>query len=245
MGENKAKVNMALIDAEAKATARKQIINMFQRPGQLEKVEQFKRTHLRKKASVEAKLKSGMQSQLDGVRLGLNQLHISLQEVKDIEQRLKSVNNLFADVSVLCDTLKEVREENMRHSQYVTAIENLKHIFTVPESVEKTKNWINDGKLLHAHQCLRDLENSRDELLLELYKLPNQSPHDTSMLKAYFEEVEKLSDMLGKQIRLVVSRTLNTVRKEPTIIVMAIRIIEREEKSDKEQNNKYLKSFYI
>lgn len=243
MGENKAKVNMALIDAEAKATATKQIINMFQRPGQLEKVEQFKRTHLRKKASVEAKLKSGMQSQLDGVRHGLNQLHICLQEVKDIEQRLKSVNNLFGDVPVLCEKLKEVREENMRHSQYVTAIENLKHIFTVPESVEKTKNWINDGKLLHAHQCLRDLENSRDELLLELYKLPNQSPHDTSMLKAYFEEVEKLSDMLGKQIRLVISRTLNTVRKEPTVIVTAMRIIEREEKSDKEQNNKYVKFF--
>lgn len=238
MGDVKAKVNMAQLDAEAKATATKQIINMFQRPGQLEKVEQFKRTHLRKKASVEAKLKSGMQSQLDGVRVGLNQLHICLQEVKDIEQRLKSVNVLFNDIPELCEKLKDVRDENMRHSQYVTAIENLKHIFTVPESVEKTKHWINEGKLLHAHQCLRDLENSRDELLLELHKLPNQSPHDTSMLKAYFEEVENLSDMLAKQIRLVLSRTLNTVRKEPTVIVTVMRIIEREEKTDKEQNNK-------
>lgn len=240
MGESKALVNMAQIDAEAKMTATNHIINMFQRPGQLEKVEQFKRTHLRKKASVEAKLKSGMQSQLDGVRVGLNQLHICLQEVKDVEQRLKSVNSLFANVPKLCEQLKEVREENMRHSQYVTAIENLKHIFTVPESVEKTKHWINEGKLLLAHQCLSDLENSRDELLLELYKLPNQSPHDTSMLKAYFEEVEKLSDMLGKQLHLVLSRTLNTVRKEPTVIVTAMRIIEREEKADKEQNNKYV-----
>jgi hypothetical protein len=31
-------------------------------------------------------------------------------------------------------------------------MENLKHIFTVPESVEKTKQWINEGKLLHTHQ---------------------------------------------------------------------------------------------
>lgn len=40
----------------------------------------------------------------------------------------------------------------MRHSQYVTAIENLKHIFTVPDSVKRTEQWINEGKLLHTHQ---------------------------------------------------------------------------------------------
>lgn len=141
---------------------------------------------------------------------------------------------LFHDVPKLCESLNGVREENMRHSQYVTAKENLKHIFTVPESVEKTKQWINDGKLLHTHQCLRDLENSRDELLYELHKLPNQSVHDKSMLKAYFADVEVLSTLLEKQLRFILSRTLNTVRKEPTVIVTALRIIEREEESDAE-----------
>lgn len=55
---------------------------------------------------------------------------------------------------------------------------------------------------------------------------------DTVMLKAYFEDVEKLSQLMEKQIRLVLSRTLNTVRKEPTVIVTALRIVEREEKAD-------------
>lgn len=76
------------------------------------------------------------------------------------------------------------------------------------------------------------MENSRDELLLELHKLPNQSTHDTVMLKAYFSEVEVLSKLMEKQLHLVLSRTLNTVRKEPTQIVTALRIIEREEKAD-------------
>jgi exocyst complex component 3 len=81
---------------------------------------------------------------------------------------------------------------------------------------------------------LTDLENSRDDLLFELHKLPNQAPADTIMLKEYFEDVNELSKLLGKQIKLVLSRTLNTVRKEPTVIVTVLRIIEREEKADAE-----------
>lgn len=63
----------------------------------------------------------------------------------ELEELLKSVPPLVA-------SLQAVREEDSRHSQYVTAMDSLKHIFTVPESVAKTKQWIGEGKLLHAHQ---------------------------------------------------------------------------------------------
>lgn len=68
--------------------------------------------------------------------------------------RLDSLEVSLSTVAPLCGSLQAVREENMRHSQYVTAMDSLKHIFTVPESVEKTKQWISEGKLLHAHQVI-------------------------------------------------------------------------------------------
>ena len=46
----------------------------------------------------------------------------------------------------------------------------------------------------------------------------------------YFAEVEKLSEHLGKQLWLILQRTLSTVRREPTVSVTALRITEREEK---------------
>ncbi|XP_075231135.1 exocyst complex component Sec6 [Lycorma delicatula] len=220
------------LENEARATAVKHVQNMLRRPGQLEKIEQYKRRVSRKKVSVEAMLKSAMQSQLDGVCVGLNQLQAALQDIKEIKQNLSEIQESFSSLPELGSKLNEVRLKNMRHSQYVTAMENLKHLFTVPESVEKTKLWINEGKFLHAHQSLLDLETSRDELLYELHKLPNQAQADIILLKAYFEDVEGLSQLLEKQLHLVLSRTLNTVRKEPTIIVTALRIIEREEKAD-------------
>lgn len=233
MVDPRSKVNMKELDVESKKDATKHIVNLLQRPGQLEKVAMFKKRYSRKKASVEALLKSAMQSQLNGVIDGLNLLATSIVDMKEVEVTLKSMNKYFETLPTLSNNLREVREENMRHSQYVTAKENLKHIFTVPESIEKTNQWISDGKLLHTHQCLRDLENSRDDLLFELHKLPNQSM-GVLTVKKYFSEVETLSTKLEGQLRLNLTRTLNAVRKKPTVIVTALRIIEREEKSDEE-----------
>ncbi|XP_022122794.1 exocyst complex component 3 [Pieris rapae] len=223
---------MEEIEEEAKAAAEKMVTNMMQRPGQLEKVEQYKRRITHKKASIEAQLKSAVQGKLDGVSVGLRQLQECLDDVQQISSKMDELEELLKGVPPLVASLQAVREEDCRHSQYVTAMDSLKHIFTVPESVAKAKQWIGEGKLLHAHQCLSDLENSRDDLLYELHRLPNQSSHDKIMLKAYFDDVQAVSELLEKQIKLILARTLNTVRKEPTVIVTALRIIEREEKRD-------------
>lgn len=221
-------------EAESEAIARASLLvaNMLQRPDQLQKVDQYRRRVQRKKASVEAMLKTAMQSQLDGVRTGLGQLQAALTDLKEIKTGMAEIETSLVRVPELSNQLYECREEYVRYSQYLAAMENLKHIFTVPESVEKTYKWINDGKLLYAHQCLMDLENSRDELLFELHKLPHQNPNDTRVLKESFADVQKLSDDLGKQVWIILQRTLNTVRKEPTQIVTALRIVEREEMTD-------------
>lgn len=225
-------MDLEQLDEEAKLAAIKDVKNMLQRPGQLEKVEQYRHRICRKKASVEALLKTAMKNQLDGVRVGLQQLESCLLDIREIDEKTRNVENLLQKVPSIYDSLEQVREENAKHSQYLTAMENLKHIFTVQSSVTKTIQWIEEDKLLHAHQCLSDLENSRDDLLYELHKLPKPNDYDKLTLKRYFEKVETVSTSLERKIRLILQRTLNTVRKEPTVIVTALRIIEREEKAD-------------
>lgn len=50
------------------------------------------------------------------------------------------------------------------------------------------------------------------------------------MLNRYFAEVQELSKELGKQLWVIIQRMLMSVRREPTLIVTALRIIEREER---------------
>ncbi|GAB6023908.1 SNARE-binding exocyst subunit S6, variant 2 [Chamberlinius hualienensis] len=238
-------MDVAKMESEAKARATKQVANMLQRSNQLEKVEHHKRRISRKKATVEAMLKTAMQSQLDGIRSGLGLFQSTLQELQEIKSNTQDIESFLVIVPDLLEKLNEVRSENLKHSQYAAAMENLKHIFTVPESVEETRAWINDGKLLLSHQKLTDLENSRDDLLYELHKLPNNSPSDQNKLKHYFSEVDKLSEELGKQVSLVLKRTLNIVCKEPTVIVTALRIIEREEAADQFHIQRYKQTGFM
>jgi len=225
---------VARLEEEAQAKAAKHVANMLARPDQLEKVGQLTWRVSRKKASVEAMLKTAMQSQLDGVRTGLNQLEKALQDMAEIRAGMEKMEEALSGVPAYWESLREVREENLRHSQLATAKENLRHIFTVPETVARTEGWIEEGKLLQAHQSLVDLENSRDDLLFELHRLGHNNTRDRDLLREYFEAVTSLAAKMEKQLGFVLLRAFATVRKNPKELVSALRIIEREEKADED-----------
>ncbi|GIY80455.1 exocyst complex component 3 [Caerostris darwini] len=237
--------DMNQIESEAAATAAKHVANMLQRPDQLEKVDKYMQREVRKKASVDGVLKTAMQTQLDGVQTGLCQLEAASNEIQEINKDIQEIKDSLRMIPELVENLYALKIESKEHSQCSAALENLEHILNIPKSVQDALDMINEGKLLAAHQSLAILEHSRDDLLYEMHKLANQSPTDKNMLKHYFSDVEKLSEEISKQLWLILRRTLNSVRKEPKIIVSALRIIEREESEDTCAGDLYNRTRYM
>ena len=68
-------------------------------------------------ASVEAMLKTAVQSQLDGVRTGLNQLQSALHDVHEIKESLDQVDEVYRALGPLQEKIQGVREENKNFCQ--------------------------------------------------------------------------------------------------------------------------------
>lgn len=80
-------MDINVLDKKAMEMALRDVKNMLQRPGQLEKVDQFRNRTRRKKAMKDAMLKTAMQNQLDGVSVGQKQLASCLEQLTDINTR--------------------------------------------------------------------------------------------------------------------------------------------------------------
>ena len=236
---NNASAELAAKEMQAKQDAKKMIENYLQRPEQLEKTEQLRKHIIRQKGSVEAMLKSAFQSQLDGVKTGLNQLKLALKDIREVKQNLDEIKVHSQTVKDLQMKLKNIRDENSKHSQLASACDNVVHIYSVPETIKKCEEYIKQGKLLHAHKGISEIEQSRDDIMYEVFKQSPPSPTDAYMVKQHFDGLNDLVEELSKQLWLILQRTIISLRLEPTIVVTVIRIIEREEKLDEIVSKKY------
>uniref|UniRef100_UPI00358EA35C exocyst complex component 3-like n=1 Tax=Myxine glutinosa TaxID=7769 RepID=UPI00358EA35C len=217
----------------ALGTAVKRVSLMLQYPDQIDRVEQYRKREARTTSTLEMRLKSALQSQLEGVCLGLSQLHEALEHARHIRSALGGLWDELQTCSAVAARLGDVKALAEEHAHLASAMEHMKIICSVRELERQALALAEDGHLLKAHQQLAELEASRDSLLQRQHG-HGSSAANIRLIRHYFAGTEALAGELNKQVWLVLQRALGTARHDPALLVSALRIVQREENLDKQ-----------
>ncbi|CAI4232738.1 unnamed protein product [Auanema sp. JU1783] len=223
---------------DVEKSALEQVAAMLQRPDHLEKLPEFRKRAERKKAAVEAMLRTGVQSQLESIRTAIAHLHTASEDINTVDKEINSLRSKLKPFPGLKEKMKEVRIANALHSQYAAAMDNLKHIFNINQTIADTHVALEQGKLLLAHKHIMDLEQARDELLTEVHKTAGNREYEKNLLITFFIKVDELVNTLGSNMWYVIGRSLDMAKGSesglgPQQLVSCLRIVEREERIDK------------
>ena len=220
---------------EAETSALRTIQAKLEKPESLEKLDQLRTAAGQRKRTLDEQLRTAVQSQLESIKSGIDQLQISLQSMKTVEQTMREADEKLQRIAPIQNKLEDLRHEANTYRQLSLAQANLDYIIKTPENVRKADDLMSQEKLLQAHQLIMEIENSRNYLLFELYKAQEKDTQqdDIQLVTNYFADYERLVAHLRQLISFRISRWYDCAISAPEKLVTALRIIEREEQVDR------------
>ncbi|NXA73305.1 EX3L1 protein, partial [Thryothorus ludovicianus] len=214
----------------ARGAALKWASGVFYRPEKLEGLGHYRRRETQRNSSIQSRLKSTVQSYLEGVNAGLEQLRSAAQEVQSVCQDLGAARWALLDSADHFQGLQQMRELMEEHVQLASVVQVLPQIFSVHEVFSHILQLLHGQHFLEAHVELMMVEQLRDDILSQLHLRGLSSAQATVL--SYFSGLQDLNESLAKQLWDIVGSSLRLVREDPVLFVTAVRIIEREEKID-------------
>nr|XP_021157069.1 exocyst complex component 3-like protein isoform X2 [Columba livia] len=214
----------------ARGAALKWASGVFYRPEKLEGLGQYRNRERQRNSSIQSRLKSTVQSYLEGVSAGLEQLRSAAREVQNVSQDLGAARWALLDSTGQFQGLQQMRALMAEHVQLASVVQVLPQLFSVHEVFSHTLQLLCEQNLLEAHAELMMMEHLRDNILSQLHLRGLSSAQATVL--SYFSGLQELNESLAKQLWDIVGSSLQLVRDDPVLFVTAVRIIEREEKID-------------
>ncbi|XP_012927024.1 exocyst complex component 3-like protein isoform X1 [Heterocephalus glaber] len=204
----------------ARGAALKWASGIFYRPEQLARLGQYRSREVQRTCFLQGRIKSVVQSYLEGVQIGVWQLSQALEAVQGTHEALNQAHGLIQGMAQTSKTLEALREQVTQHKQLQALSQLLPRLQAVPASVTHTKMLIDTQQLLEAYVSLRELEQLQEEAWASLggLELP------------VFQGLGHLAEALGHAVEAAAGAAGQLAQADPALLVAAIRVAEMEAK---------------
>ncbi|XP_008115870.1 exocyst complex component 3-like protein isoform X2 [Anolis carolinensis] len=216
----------------ARGAALKWASGVFCRAGKLEGLAQYWVRETQRNSSIQSRIKSTLQSYLDGVSMGLEQLRSAITDLQRVQKELGSIQQDLASNAISFQNLQRIQEVMVEHAQLGSVVQRLPKLFSVPQLFSESLDLLRSDHLLEAHARLMELESLQSDILFQLRNRNLLSPEHLASVQSYFGGLLELNDALAQHLWHIVGHGTKLVSEDPALFVSALRIIEREEGID-------------
>lgn len=239
----------------APISAAQAIGEYLQSPDDLLKIAAFRKKLEKEKASIDARLKSGVKEQLDATREGLRKLLSTRNNVQAIKDEMVTVDRECSDPANVVSTFDQISRVSI-YTTYRNCYCNIFQVSMVHRNFEQTEEMVNNlldmnskldaledmlvadsedilgpaPNLLPMHFQINQLENFRNQTMHQAKKASADSRNRLTM---WFERLNKVIEAFDEYILALARNVLNIARaRHPEAIVKLIKIAEIEGKED-------------
>ncbi|KAG1473431.1 hypothetical protein G6F56_000954 [Rhizopus delemar] len=217
---------------DAREIAISKLSELFKHPDDLNsKLAPLIRKLTKEKATLDAQLNTGVQSQLDHVQEGLETLTISSRNINRVKENMRCIDKLCYDAQSMITDFPRI---NMATTE--AKIRAFQKLYQQLDDLEEAFAPMRDDifsphdAILHVHYHLYKLEEFRDITMHQA----RDSPHDVLItLKTYFRRVDVLSDDFTQHLWHLAKNLIPLIDNGcGSTIIKLVKIIECEEAAD-------------
>ncbi|KAI1793430.1 exocyst complex component sec6 [Ganoderma leucocontextum] len=211
----------------------------LQSPDDLAKVAAFRKKLEKEKASIDARLRSGVKEQLDATREGLRQLFGTRNNVQSIKDEMETVDKMCGDPAYAVSTFDQISRVSMVHRNFEQTEEMVNNLLEMNSNLEMLEQMLVEDSndiigpalnLLRIHFQLNRLEAFRNQTMHQAKK----SSSDTrNTLARFFERLTHLIEAFDDYILELAKNILPVVRAgNPDVVVRLMKVVEMEARED-------------
>ena len=214
------------IEAQARLNAIQQIEALFSAPESTKQINEKEMEIIEKSESLDARLKTCIQEELEGYSIGLSLLEKSQVNASEIDKLSLEI----ADICQKCDDLFKnyalVKEITTIKRNLKEVIDTVKYLRTLKEKKKEIKTLLeNHANIIRAHQIVRAYEMLRSAIEKQIAKF--NLPY-TADVDPYFQEIVEIRQSLMSTIEDIFKELVDVANKTPEILVKVAVIVERD-----------------
>ncbi|KZT07502.1 exocyst complex component sec6 [Laetiporus sulphureus 93-53] len=211
----------------------------LQFPDDLAKITAFRKKLEKEKASIDARLKSGVKEQLDATREGLRKLFSTRNNLQTIKDEMETVDRLCNDPQNTVSTFDQISRVSMVHRNFERTEEMVNNLVEMESHLDMLEGMLEADcqdilgpapNLLRIHYQINRLEAFRNQTMHQAKK---SSAHTRATLAKYFERLNRLIEAFDEYIMALAKNILMIVMEgHPETVVKLIKIAEIEGRED-------------